>query len=88
MLRELFEVLLNRLIALSRDVELVHFHKTLRVSDAVLHAILSQAAGCFAQFVGSALLFLVEASRGLIDVPFEIAYLIGQLVFALAQLLL
>src|SRR5262245_40953878 len=47
LLLELSEVLLDHLIALSRDVELVHFHKLSRSPDAILHAILAQAGGCF-----------------------------------------
>jgi len=87
LLLELSEVLLDHLIALSRDVELVHFHKLPRGADAILHAILAQAADCFAQFVGDGLLLLAEAARGLIDVSFEIADLVGQLALAFAQLL-
>jgi len=87
LLRELFEVLLDHLVALSGDVELVHFHKLLCVADAVLNAILAQSAGGFAQFVGGALLLLAKAARGLIDVSFEIADLVGQLALAFAQLL-
>src|SRR5262245_24108835 len=66
LLLELSEVLLDHLIALSRAVELVHFHKPPRGADAILHAVLAQAVGGIAQFVGGCLLIVAEGARVLL----------------------
>lgn len=87
-LEHLFEIAFDDSLALARLIVPPVGDQLLILPDSIGDSILTNRAGSFAELVARLLTFLAHTARRLIDVSFQAGDLIGERLFALANLLL